>query len=109
VCPKEAISKSEDGIVTIDEEKCIGCGKCIEACPFDAIIMLPDGVAAKCDGCVDEVAKGWEPTCVRACPMRALSYELPDTAKFENRVSDPSFDDRDIEPAVLYLRMSKGG
>ena len=106
VCPEEAISKSEDGIVTINGEKCIGCGKCIEACPFDAIIMLPDGVAAKCDGCVDEVAKGWEPTCVRACHMRALRYELPDAAKLENRISDPDFDDRDIAPAVLYLRRS---
>ena len=98
----------EDGLVIIDQEECIGCGRCIEACPFDAIIMLPEDVAAKCDGCADEVAKGWEPTCVRACPMRALKHEQLDNAQTQNRVPDLDFDDRGIGPAVLYLRRTIG-
>jgi anaerobic dimethyl sulfoxide reductase subunit B (iron-sulfur subunit) len=108
VCPEDAISKQEDGLVIIDQEECIGCGKCIEACPFDAIIMLPEDVAAKCDGCGDEVARGWDPTCARACPMRALKYEQLGNAQTQNRITDPDFDDRDAGPAVLYLRRNIG-
>lgn len=36
VCPTEAISKREDGIVLIDYDKCIGCRICVIACPYDA-------------------------------------------------------------------------
>ncbi len=75
VCPTQAISRQENGLVALDENACIGCGACVEACPFGAIAMLAEGVAAKCDGCYDELAQGWDPTCVRACPMRALRYE----------------------------------
>jgi len=102
-CPTGAISKTEDGLITIDAEECIGCGECIKACPFDAIVMLPDGIAAKCDGCADEVARGWEPTCVRACPMRVLRYEPIEDAEFENRIPEPDPENRELEPAVLYL------
>ncbi|MEJ2041579.1 MAG: 4Fe-4S binding protein, partial [Desulfosarcinaceae bacterium] len=35
VCPVDAISRNEDGIVLIDEGLCIGCRECIDACPFD--------------------------------------------------------------------------
>ena len=108
VCPEEAISKQDNGLIAIDAEKCIGCGKCVEACPFGAIVMLPDGIAAKCDGCADEVARGWKPTCVRACPMRALRYEPTGKPLSGNRYQDPDFDDHGIEPAVLYLRRRKG-
>jgi len=94
-CPTGAISKAEDGLTVIDTEECIGCGECIRACPFDAIV--------KCDGCADEVDRGWEPTCVRACPMRALKYESIDDIQFENRIPDPDTENQDMEPAVLYL------
>lgn len=103
VCPVEAISKEENGLTAINAEECTGCGECVEACPFDAIIMLPEGVAAKCDGCADEIARGWDPTCVRACPMRALRYGAVDDALLEKRSEDPDFSDHDIVPAVLYL------
>jgi anaerobic dimethyl sulfoxide reductase subunit B (iron-sulfur subunit) len=108
VCPTGALSRPE-GCVQIDAGLCIACGACIEACPFGAIVMRPEGVASKCDGCVDEVAQGWEPTCVRACPMRALGYVAEEQSPIgstlpENRVQDEAFDDRQIGPSVLYLR-----
>jgi len=104
VCPTHAMSKSEDGIVLIDAEKCTGCEECINVCPFDAIAMLPEGDAAKCDGCFDEVGKGFQPTCVRACPMRALRYEPVSDTHFEKRARDADFENHGVEPAVLYLR-----
>jgi anaerobic dimethyl sulfoxide reductase subunit B (iron-sulfur subunit) len=103
VCPTQAILRQENDLVTIDAEECIGCGECIKACPFHAVVMLPDGVAAKCNGCADEVARGWQPTCVRACPMRALGYKSSEDLLFESRLQDPDFQDHGIEPAVLYL------
>jgi anaerobic dimethyl sulfoxide reductase subunit B (iron-sulfur subunit) len=102
-CPIGAIARGEDGWVRIDAGLCDGCEACLDACPFAAIVMWPEGVAAKCDGCADEVARGWEPTCVRACPMRALGYGPAGTLP-EGRIPDPAFDDHGIGPAVLYLR-----
>jgi Fe-S-cluster-containing hydrogenase component 2 len=58
------------GAVEIGEE-CIGCEACIEACPYDAIVMTDlDGElkAFKCDLC------GGLPECVPACPRNALSW-----------------------------------
>ncbi|MEG1750563.1 MAG: DMSO/selenate family reductase complex B subunit [Raoultibacter sp.] len=75
-CPQGAIKKNKDtGIVTIDEEKCIGSGMCVEACPYDVPILDPDKKrAVKCDLCADRVAAGGKPVCVEACPLRALDF-----------------------------------
>jgi Fe-S-cluster-containing dehydrogenase component len=77
VCPTGAMHQQEGGLVQVDADTCIGCGQCIDACPFGAVLLSPEGIAAKCDGCADEVAKGWAPTCVRACPMRAATRSAP--------------------------------
>ena len=66
--------------------------------------MRPQGPAAKCDGCPDEVAAGRDPVCVRACPMRALAYGPVDGPQPAHRVPDRDFDDHGIGPAVRYLR-----
>ena len=101
-CPVEAISKGENGLTAIDAEECTGCGQCVEACPFDAIIMLSEDVAAKCDGCADEIVRGWNPTCVRACPMRALRYGAVDDDLLEKRSEDTDFNDHNIGP-LCYI------
>jgi len=76
-CPAEAILRDEEtGLVYIDEEACIACGDCVEACPFDEPKMDPvDNVARKCDGCLDRVKAGSKPICVEACPLRALEMD----------------------------------
>lgn len=75
-CAQGAISKNpETGIVTVDENKCIGCGSCTEACPYGAPVVLPDdGKSHKCDLCMDRIAEGQEPACVAACMTRCLTY-----------------------------------
>jgi anaerobic dimethyl sulfoxide reductase subunit B (iron-sulfur subunit) len=109
VCPEGGIARSADGLVVIDQEACTACGQCAQACPFDVIAALPDGTASKCDGCVDEVAAGWEPTCVRACPMRALGFGAAQgfgngVPARSNRQRDGDFDDAGIGPAVAYWK-----
>lgn len=39
VCPTTATFHREDGIVAIDPDKCVGCGACILACPYDARVL----------------------------------------------------------------------
>jgi len=53
-------------LLDIDKDKCIGCGACIDACPFGALSLVDDMVVVndKCTGCG---------ACLLACPMHALS------------------------------------
>ncbi|MFA5874315.1 MAG: DMSO/selenate family reductase complex B subunit [Anaerolineales bacterium] len=75
VCPAAAISKREDGIVLIDQNRCIGCRYCSWACPYGAPQFNEDmGVMTKCNMCYDLVDKGEKPACVEACPYRAMDF-----------------------------------
>jgi anaerobic dimethyl sulfoxide reductase subunit B (iron-sulfur subunit) len=75
VCPTGAISQRPDGIVLIDERRCIGCQYCSWACPYGALQYDPVcGKMSKCTFCADEIDSGRPPACVAACPMRALDY-----------------------------------
>ena len=74
-CPTRAIRRREDGIVLIDQDSCIGCKYCAWACPYGAPQFNPaKGVMGKCDLCADYVDQGKNPSCVDACPMRALDF-----------------------------------
>ena len=82
VCPTGASYKrAEDGIVLVDEDKCIGCKLCSWACPYGAReYSAVEGVMKKCTLCVDriynehlpEAERG--PACVQACPTRARHF-----------------------------------
>jgi Fe-S-cluster-containing dehydrogenase component len=64
VCPEEAITKREDNIVLLDEDRCSGCGLCIEACPYDAVSFDGSrGVAQKCNLCHHRIDRGLLPAC----------------------------------------------
>ena len=71
----EAISRNEWGIVRVDEELCIGCKACVEACPFGA--MQFDGekeVALMCDLCYERLQNNEEPACSLVCPTRCILW-----------------------------------
>jgi TPP-dependent indolepyruvate ferredoxin oxidoreductase alpha subunit len=76
-CPKDALTQSkETGVVTVDEEKCDGCGWCIAPCEFGAITLHPESRKAMlCDTCEGS------PECVQWCPEGALSYKGKTTDK----------------------------
>lgn len=82
VCPTGASYKrSEDGIVLVNEDACIGCGLCAWACPYGAREMDgAAGVMKKCTLCVDRIYNenlpeaDREPACVRGCPTGARHF-----------------------------------
>ncbi len=73
ICPVEALFTREDGIVDFDNNRCIGCKSCMQACPYDALYIDPDtSTAAKCNYCAHRVDVGREPACVAVCPEHAI-------------------------------------
>jgi molybdopterin-containing oxidoreductase family iron-sulfur binding subunit len=91
VCPVDATFKRTDGLVLIDNERCIGCKFCMAACPYSTRVFNWDepevspelaalnyspetsvpskiGTVEKCDFCPDMVREGKLPDCVTACP-----------------------------------------
>ena len=76
VCPTGAAYRRGDGLVILDPEKCGGCKKCMEACPYNAIYFNDAlSVAQKCTGCAHLLDSGYEkPRCVEACPHEAIRF-----------------------------------
>jgi Fe-S-cluster-containing dehydrogenase component len=86
VCPTGASYKrSEDGIVLVNEDACIGCGLCAWACPYGARELdASAGVMKKCTLCVDRIynenlpEEDREPACVRSCAERGGFALMPE-------------------------------
>ncbi|SDJ25075.1 4Fe-4S dicluster domain-containing protein [Aliiruegeria lutimaris] len=82
VCPTGASYKrSEDGIVLVNEDDCMGCGLCAWACPYGARELdALAGVMKKCTLCVDRIynenipEEDRVPACVRTCPAGARHF-----------------------------------
>ena len=78
VCPTGASYKREDGIVLVDQDKCMGCNLCAWACPYGARELdRSSGTMKKCTLCVDRInderlpEEERQPACVLACPTHA--------------------------------------
>ena len=72
-CISGALSKSEDGMVSIDKNKCIGCLTCVLVCPYGAISQDETGAIQKCELCLKNSCGS--PACVAGCPNNAIVYE----------------------------------
>jgi tetrathionate reductase subunit B len=110
LCPVGASYQSPDGLVLVDDQRCIGCGYCVQACPYGSRFIHPvTHVASKCTFCYHRVTKGLEPACVHVCPTGARRFgdmEDPDdevakaVATQQVRVLKPELR---TEPNCYYL------
>ncbi len=76
ICQKSCIAGAisvTDGVVHIDQNKCVGCYTCVLVCPYGAVMPADSGkVMQKCELCTQN---GGQPACVAACPNRAIVFE----------------------------------
>ena len=71
-CIMGAISIT-NGVIVIDQDKCVGCLTCILVCPYGALSPGENGIMQKCELCLQNACG--EPACVKGCPNRAIVYE----------------------------------
>ncbi|MFA6270568.1 MAG: 4Fe-4S dicluster domain-containing protein [Candidatus Paceibacterota bacterium] len=75
VCPVGASFESPEGLALVDQSYCIGCGYCVQACPYGCQYIDPvKGVVDKCTLCYHRLEKGLDPACMMACPTGARVY-----------------------------------
>ena len=115
VCPVGATYKRSDGIVLIDNERCIGCKFCMTGCPYstrvfawkeypeyekDKDIYSPEasspgkeGTVSKCDFCPDLIRIGKLPYCAQNCPMGVIYFGDIDEDTVTNGTETLQFSD----------------
>jgi tetrathionate reductase subunit B len=119
VCVSGATYKdSVNGLVLVDQEACIGCGYCVEACPYGVrYIDQKRGVVDKCNACVQRLEVGLQPACVATCVGKARMFgDLNDptsevsvtlrNAKSVTRL-DYEKDSIDTNPNIYYLNLAE--
>ncbi len=109
-CPTGASFIQEGGIVKVTHDECIGCGACIEACPYDARFFHPDGYVDKCTFCDHRVADGLDPACVSVCPTTCMHFGDLDDPESEisklikSRERFTLIPEAGTEPQIYYLK-----
>lgn len=133
VCPTGATYKREDGIVMVDQDKCIGCRYCMVACPYNERFYLregslddgyhgertvfedtkwqwfTEGTVVKCNFCAHRVDEGLDPACVVTCPTEARVFgDLEDPGSkvstlIRERDGHQPQPDAGTNPSVYYL------
>lgn len=128
-CPTGATVKRDDGIVTVDEETCIGCKSCMEACPYDVRRLIENepeyylelpigdpaakshkgGTVEKCDFCAGRIDRGEKPACMELCPGRARYWGDLDDPESEvsqflsGRNATVLLEEEGTSPSVYYV------
>ncbi len=99
----------------VDTRKCIGCGYCIQACPFGARFFDPRlHVVDKCTWCYHRVSQGREPACVYACPVGARNFgditdpEDPVTKLLGQYTVATRKQELGVEARVYYIGLDNG-
>jgi len=115
-----ATYKRPDGMVLINSDECIGCGKCIDACPYGVRSFNPfvkagkdpsKQAADKCDFCKERVANGIDPSCVNTCQGRARTFgdlndpnsEVAKLVKEFDLAKNVLLPEKGTDPHVFYI------
>ena len=108
-CPTGASHFEDGGIVVVNPNKCIGCGACIESCPYDARYSHPEGYVDKCTFCIHRVRQGSDPACVSVCPTKCMYFgDLNDPNSrivnvLKNRKHKSLAPEAGTQPQIFYL------
>ena len=117
VCPTGASYKrAEDGIVLVDQDKCMGCNLCAWACPYGARELdSQSGTMKKCTLCIDRIydenlpEAERQPACVLTCPTHSRVFGDFDDPNSEvskltrERNGQPLMPELDYKPVNQYL------
>ncbi|MHB8877275.1 MAG: 4Fe-4S dicluster domain-containing protein [Myxococcaceae bacterium] len=88
VCPVGASYKTKEGAILVDGERCIGCGYCVQACPYGSRFVNENThTADKCTWCYHRITKGLKPACVSVCPTGTRVFGDMRNAKDPVRVA----------------------
>jgi len=116
VCPVGATFDAPDGAVLVDPKYCIGCGFCIQACPYGCRFLNPiTKTAEKCTLCYHRITRGLKPACVEVCPTQArvfgdLKNPTPDDPIqhfYQNNRVQTLKPHLGTEPRLLYAGLDK--
>ncbi len=129
VCPTGASFKTDDGVVHVNTDECIGCKACVSACPYDVRTLLdaePEyyldfavgdgydlehkgGTIDKCNLCYQRITNGKVPACMELCPGRARYWGDLDDPSSEiskavaGRETMKWMEAEGTEPSTIYL------
>jgi len=109
ICPTSALFRSDNGVVDFQDDDCIGCKSCMNACPYDALYINPEtNTAHKCNMCNHRLEVGLEPSCQVVCPTEAIIIgDLDDpTSKISQMISRNDVavraPEQNTKPKVFY-------
>ncbi|MDH3472773.1 MAG: 4Fe-4S dicluster domain-containing protein [Rhodospirillales bacterium] len=115
-----ATYRRPDGLILVDAEQCIGCGKCLDACPYGVRSFDPFTKAGKkpekqavdkCDFCKHRIDNGVEPACVNTCQGHARIFgdlndpesEVSKLVKEHNLEKNVLLPEERTNPHVFYI------
>ncbi|UXI03649.1 sulfate reduction electron transfer complex DsrMKJOP subunit DsrO [Photobacterium sp. TY1-4] len=116
VCPVQATFQREDGVVMVDNQRCVACAYCVQACPYDARFINEDTLTAdKCTFCAHRLEAGLLPACVETCVGGArIIGDLNNPNSEISRIMAENQDDLKVlkpeagtNPHVFYIGMDE--
>ena len=117
---KRATYQRPDGVVLIDQDRCIGCGMCVSLCPYDVRYLDPvkeaganpgANAADKCTLCAHRIDKGVVPACVNTCQAEArVAGNLADSGSEISKILkknkvDVIQPEKNTKPQCFYINL----